>query len=98
MDAQRREAEFAEFLSADHKWLISHVSRVDTETLRLVLNDGSDAVVRRSADYSEPPYIARNGVHLFVLPSNYLPDATTVHYLRSVLFAKPVSLLISDDE
>ncbi len=95
MNVERREADFAEFLSADYKWLISCVSRVDTETLRLVLNDGSEVVVKRSADYLEPPHITRNGVHLFVLPSNYLPDAMTAHYLRSVLFAKP--LLISDD-
>jgi len=96
MDAQRRETEFAEFLSADYNWLIRSALRVDMETLCLVLNDGSEAVVKRSADYSEPPHITRNGVHLFVLPSNYSPDAWTVHYLRSVLFAKP--LLISDDE
>jgi hypothetical protein len=88
MNAQRRETEFAEFLSADYKWLIRHVSRVDAETLHLLLNDGSEAVVKRSADYSEPPHITRNGVHLFVLPSNYSPDVATVHYLRSVLFVK----------
>ena len=86
---RRREVEFAEFLDADYRWLITSVTRVDAESIRLVLNDGSEAVVKRSTDYLEPPHITRNGVHLIILPSNYSPAVTAVRYLLTLLFVKP---------
>jgi hypothetical protein len=86
---ERREREFAEFLNPDYKWLISSMTRTDDETITLVLNDTSVAIIKRSTDVFEPPKIYHNGVHLLIPASAYNPAYTSIHYLVSLLFDQP---------
>jgi hypothetical protein len=87
---QRREAEFAEFISADYTWLIASVSRVDDSTLSVELKSGRKATVKRSLDFLNAPRIIIDGDRSSAVYDNdYSPALTSVRWLMMLLFVAP---------